>query len=101
MNDQAVSADTHRRCTEDRFSTPAVSIGNTGTVTCGEACTAQHIARVRLDADDCLVPLEGATEEDFLHWGIQKDGYNVEAMLERGELGLVRGNIKYRHERRK
>jgi hypothetical protein len=63
--------------------------------------TAQHIARVRLDADDCLVPLEGATEEDFLHWGIQKDGYNVEAMLERGELGLVRGNIKYRHERRK
>jgi hypothetical protein len=54
-----------------------------------------------LDADDCLVPLEGATEEDFLHWGIQKDGYNVEAMLERGELGLVRGNIKYRHERRK
>ena len=63
--------------------------------------TAQHIARVRLDADDCLVPLEGATEEDFLHWGIQKDGYNVEAMRDRGELGLVRGNIKYRHERRK
>ncbi|MFN7309855.1 MAG: NADH-quinone oxidoreductase subunit B [Vampirovibrionales bacterium] len=63
--------------------------------------TAQHIARVRLDEDDCLVPLEGATEADFLHWGIQKDGYNVEEMLERGELGLVRGNIKHRHERRK
>jgi NADH-quinone oxidoreductase subunit B len=63
--------------------------------------TAQHIARVRLDKDDCLVPLENAREEDFLHWGIQKDGYNVEALHESGQLGLVRGNIKYRHERRK
>lgn len=63
--------------------------------------TAQHIARVRLDKDDCLVPLENAREEDFLHWGVQKDGYNVEALHESGQLGLVRGNIKYRHERRK
>jgi NADH-quinone oxidoreductase subunit B len=61
----------------------------------------QHIARVQLDDDDCLIPLENQTEEDFVHWGIQRDGYDVLAMRERGELGLVRGNVKFRHERRR
>ena len=61
----------------------------------------RKIVKVRLDEDDCLVPLEGATEEDFIRWGVQKDGYDVNAMQDAGELGLVRGNIKFRHERRK
>jgi NADH-quinone oxidoreductase subunit B len=61
---------------------------------------AGHIAKVRLDEDDCLVPLEGATEADFIRWGVQTTGYDVEALQAQGELGLVRGNIKYRHERR-
>jgi hypothetical protein len=45
--------------------------------------------------------LEGQTEDDFIAWGVQTEAYDVLAMQERGELGLVRGNIKYRHERRK
>lgn len=60
----------------------------------------QHKAKVRLDADDCLVPLEGSEESDFIRWGVQTQGYDVNAMQANGELGLVRGNIKFRHERR-
>jgi NADH-quinone oxidoreductase subunit B len=61
---------------------------------------AKHRAKVRIEADDCLLPLEGQTEADFVHWGVQKDAYDVEAMHAAGQLGLVRGNIKFRHERR-
>lgn len=61
----------------------------------------EHRAKVQLDADDCLVPMDGQTEEDFVRWGVQTEAYNVLAMQAQGDLGLVRGNIKYRHERRK
>lgn len=60
----------------------------------------EHRARVRLGEDDVLLPMEGQTEEDFVRWGVQTEAYDVDAMQERGELPLVRGNIKYRHERR-
>jgi NADH-quinone oxidoreductase subunit B len=61
----------------------------------------KHRAKVQIDENDCLIPLENQTEADFIRWGIQAEAYDVVAMKERGELGLVRGNIKYRHERRK
>jgi hypothetical protein len=61
---------------------------------------AKHRAKVQLGSDDVLLPLDGQTEDDFIRWGIQPDAYNVRAMQQRGELPLVRGNIKYRHERR-
>lgn len=60
----------------------------------------EHRARVLLGPDDVLLPLEGQTEEDFVRWGVQTEAYDVDTMKETGELPLVRGNTKYRHERR-
>ena len=61
---------------------------------------AAHRAKVQLGEDDVLLPLDAQTEEDLVRWGVQKDAYDVETLQESGELPLVRGNIKYRHERR-
>jgi NADH-quinone oxidoreductase B subunit len=57
----------------------------------------KHKPKVRIGDGEVLLPLEGQTE--FLHWGIQAEGYNVTEMKEAGELELVRGNCKFRHER--
>jgi NADH-quinone oxidoreductase subunit B len=59
-----------------------------------------HRAKVKLGPEDVLLPLDGQDEEDFVRWGVQTEAYDVDAMKARGELTLVRGNIKYRHERR-
>jgi NADH-quinone oxidoreductase subunit B len=61
---------------------------------------ASHRARVQLGPDDILLPLEGQQESDFVRWGVQTEAYDVLGMKERGELPLLRGNIKFRHERR-
>lgn len=61
---------------------------------------ASHRARVRIGPEDVLLPIEGQTEADFVRWGVQTEAYDVTAMHEQGELPLVRGNIKFRHERR-
>jgi hypothetical protein len=45
-----------------------------------------------------LLPLEGV---DYMHWGVQRDGYDVDAMLAEGSLSHLRGNCKYRHEQRR
>jgi NADH-quinone oxidoreductase subunit B len=58
---------------------------------------AQHVARVQLGPGEVLLPKEG---QEHLHWGVQKHGYQVEELLEEGQIPLVRGNVKYRHERR-
>jgi NADH-quinone oxidoreductase subunit B len=57
-----------------------------------------HTPRVALGDGEVLLPLEGV---DYLHWGVQKEGYDVETMLAEGKLSQLRGNCKYRHERRK
>jgi NADH-quinone oxidoreductase subunit B len=59
-----------------------------------------HRAKVQLDEHDCLLPLEAQTEADFISWGVQRDGYDVLALQQEGRLPLVRGNIKFRHERK-
>jgi NADH-quinone oxidoreductase B subunit len=63
-----------------------------------------HTPRVRLpeSADsEVLLPLPGQEDgEGTLRWGVQAHGYNVVELMERGELALVRGNAKFRHERR-
>lgn len=56
-----------------------------------------HKPRVKIGDGEVLLPLEG---QETLHWGVQVDGYNVTEMKEAGELELVRGNCKFRHERR-
>lgn len=61
---------------------------------------AVHRARVKLGPEDVLLPMDGQTEEDFIRWGVQTEAYDVLGMKERGELPLLRGNIKFRHERR-
>jgi NADH-quinone oxidoreductase B subunit len=58
---------------------------------------AAHRPRVRLGDGEVLLPLEDAPE---IRWGIQTEAYPVEEMLQNGELPLVRGNIRNRHERR-
>lgn len=61
---------------------------------------ALHRAKVQLGPDDVLLPLDGQSEADFVHWGVQTEAYDVDAMKASGQLPLVRGNTKYRHERR-
>lgn len=56
-----------------------------------------HQPRVAIGPGEVLLPRE---DIEPLRWGVQKTGYNLEEMLEHGELELVRGNCKYRHERR-
>lgn len=62
-----------------------------------KARAAEHFPRVSLGPGEVLLPREGV---EHVRWGVQKVGYNVDEMLQKGELKLVRGNIKYRHERR-
>jgi NADH-quinone oxidoreductase subunit B len=59
---------------------------------------AEHRPKVRLGDGEVLLPIEGA---ETLHWGPQVHGYNVQELVDKGELSLVRGNAKFRHERRK
>ncbi len=58
---------------------------------------ALHVPRVQLGEGEVLLPRDGDTEADFMHWGVQTHGYNVEALRSQGR--LVRGNNKFRHER--
>jgi NADH-quinone oxidoreductase B subunit len=60
----------------------------------------QHRPRVRLGPGEVLLPLENQDESEYIRWGVQKESYPVEALQEQGKIALVRGNIKYRHERR-
>lgn len=57
----------------------------------------KHTPRVELGDGEVLLPKEGVPH---IKWGVQKEGYNLEEMLREGQLELVRGNCKYRHERR-
>lgn len=61
------------------------------------ARAAKHKPRVQFGPGEVLLPLEG---EEYVRWGIQPEGYDVTEMKETGELELVRGNAKFRHERR-
>lgn len=56
----------------------------------------EHHPRVCLGDGEVLLPREGY--EEHIRWGVQKTGYNLEERREEGQ--LVRGNNKYRHERR-
>lgn len=56
-----------------------------------------HRPRVKLGPGEVLLPLEG---QETLHWGVQAAAYPIEELQEQGQLQLVRGNCKYRHERR-
>lgn len=58
---------------------------------------AEHVPRVEIGPGEVLLPKEG---QPTLQWGVQKLGYPVDELKEEGKLPLVRGNIKYRHERR-
>jgi NADH-quinone oxidoreductase subunit B len=58
---------------------------------------ALHVPRVELGPGEVLVPKAG---QPNLTWGVQKEAYPVEELLAEGKIQLVRGNIKYRHERR-
>lgn len=58
---------------------------------------AEHVARVTLGPGEVLLPKPGVAN---LSWGVQKAGYQVDEMHAEGKIPLVRGNIKYRHERR-
>jgi NADH-quinone oxidoreductase B subunit len=57
-----------------------------------------HKPFVALGDGDLLLPIEG---HDYIKWGVQANGYDVDAMLASGQLSRLRGNCKYRHERRK
>ncbi|MGE0200840.1 MAG: NADH-quinone oxidoreductase subunit B [Candidatus Melainabacteria bacterium] len=56
-----------------------------------------HTPRVELGPGEVLLPKQG---QPHLHWGVQKTGYNLEDLQLNGSLEFVRGNCKYRHERR-
>jgi NADH-quinone oxidoreductase subunit B len=60
----------------------------------------QHRPRVRLGPGEVLLPLENQDESEYIRWGVQKDSYPIEELQDQGKIALVRGNIKYRHERR-
>lgn len=57
-----------------------------------------HQAKVKIDDNDCIISVED--EADWVRWGVQQDAYDVLALNANGQLDLVRGNTKYRHERR-
>lgn len=56
---------------------------------------AAHVPRVQLGDGEVLLPLEG---QPHLHWGIQKESVPLEELKAQGK--LVRGNVRFRHERR-
>lgn len=55
-----------------------------------------HVPRVCLGPGEVLLPKEGY--EQFVRWGVQREAYDVDKLREEGK--LVRGNIKFRNERR-
>lgn len=60
-----------------------------------------HRPKVKLGDGEVLLPLppeEGGPPH--MRWGVQTEAYPVEKMQQEGKLALVRGNCKYRHERR-
>ena len=61
------------------------------------ARAARHVPRVEIGPGEVLLPKSG---HPTLQWGVQKEAYPVDELLEEGKIALVRGNIKYRHERR-
>lgn len=58
-----------------------------------------HVPRVAVGPGEVLLPREGDTEKDFVHWGVQTTAYDIDKLKLEGK--LVRGNNKYRHERPK
>lgn len=58
---------------------------------------AMHVPRVELGPGEVLLPKSG---QPNIQWGVQKTGYMMEELVAEGKIQLVRGNIKYRHERR-
>jgi len=58
-----------------------------------------HVPRVQVGPGEVLLPRDGDTEKDFIRWGVQTKAYDIDKL--KLEDKLVRGNIKYRHERPK
>ena len=58
---------------------------------------ALHVPRVEVGPGEVLLPKSG---QPNIQWGVQKLAYPVEELQAEGKIQLVRGNIKYRHERR-
>jgi len=58
---------------------------------------AEHVPRVELGPGEVLLPKSGQPQ---VRWGVQKLGYPMDELQDEGKIPLVRGNIKYRHERR-
>jgi NADH-quinone oxidoreductase subunit B len=58
---------------------------------------ALHVPRVELGPGEVLLPKAG---QPNVEWGVQKAAYPMEELVAEGKIELVRGNIKYRHERR-
>jgi NADH-quinone oxidoreductase subunit B len=58
---------------------------------------AEHTPRVEIGPGEVLLPKAG---QPNVKWGVQKLAYPVEELQAEGKLPLVRGNVKYRHERR-
>ncbi len=54
-----------------------------------------HHPRVALGDGEVLLPREGY--EEFVRWGVQREAYDMDELRSEGK--LVRGNIKFRHER--
>lgn len=74
----------------------------TESITGRRARAALHRPRVKLGDGEVLLPLppeEGGPE--YTRWGVQTKAYDIETMQAEGKLELIRGNCKYRHERRK
>ncbi|MEM0951007.1 MAG: NADH-quinone oxidoreductase subunit B family protein [Cyanobacteria bacterium P01_H01_bin.74] len=57
---------------------------------------ASHVPKVQLGPGEVLLPKD---DEPILNWGVQQYAYPVEDLQAEGKISLVRGNIKYRHER--
>lgn len=53
---------------------------------------ADHVPRVNLGPGEVLVP--SPDFPDYVRWGVQTEGYDLD------NVELVRGNLRYRHERR-
>ena len=56
-----------------------------------------HTPRVEVGPGEVLLPKAG---QPNVKWGVQKNGYPMDELQAEGKIPLVRGNIKYRHERR-
>lgn len=58
---------------------------------------AEHVPRVEIGPGEVLLPKAG---QPNVKWGVQKYAYPVDELQSEGKIPLVRGNVKYRHERR-